>query len=82
VLEDFPAPRVKNVSTDGIGLISHEALAVGLMVVVNLVNPAIKLSKTLRVRVVHCTKQADGTYLIGGTFLTPLAYTELRSLVM
>ena len=82
VLEDFPAPRVKNVSTGGIGLISVDALALGLMIVVNLVNPTIKLSKTLRVRVVHCTRQTDGTFLIGGSFVTPLTYDEFRSLVM
>jgi hypothetical protein len=82
VLEDFPAPRIKNVSTDGIGLISNERLDVGLMVVINLVDPTKKLSKTVRVRIVHCTPQAGGTFLVGGTFVTPLTYEEFRNLVM
>jgi len=82
VLEDFPTPRVKNVSTDGIGLISSDALAVGLMLVINLANPSKNFSKTLRARVVHCTEQAGGNYLIGGNFVTPLTYDELRILVM
>jgi hypothetical protein len=82
VLEDFGPLRVKNISTDGIGLISSQALEAGLLLAVNLVNPTKDFSKTILVRVVHSTPQPGGTYLIGGIFNTALTYEELCVLVM
>jgi hypothetical protein len=82
VLEDMPPVRIQNISTDGIGLISSEPLRDGLLLAINLINPAKKFSKTMLVRVVHCTELMGGTCLIGGTFLSPLTYEELCALVM
>ncbi|MBI2804350.1 MAG: PilZ domain-containing protein [Planctomycetes bacterium] len=82
VLEDFGPARVKNLSCEGVGLISSQPLDTGMLIVINLVNPAQKASKTLLTRVIHCTKQAGGTYLIGGNFVTPITYDELRLFVM
>src|SRR5262245_10697932 len=77
VLEDFGPVRIKDVSTHGLGLIAPEALAVGMVLVVKLVNPAKKFSKTVLMRVVHVMPQPGGTCVVGGTLETPLTYEEL-----
>jgi hypothetical protein len=82
VLEDFGTVRVLNVSAHGIGLLSTEVVAPGLLLVCKLVNQSKNFSKTLLVHVVHVTPQPGRTYLIGGTLDTPLTYEELRMLVM
>jgi hypothetical protein len=82
VLEDFGKVKVKNISTSGVGLIVTEPVATGMLLVVKLVNPVKKFSKTLLVRTVHVTPQASGSYLIGGNLDTPLTYEELCNLVM
>ena len=82
VLEDFGPVRIKNLSCEGVGLICSHRLDVGLLLVVNLVNPAQKVSKTLLTRVIHCTGLIGGNFLIGGSFLTPLTYEELRAFVL
>lgn len=82
VLDDFDPLRIRNIAVDGIGLLANQELQAGLMLAINLVNPARSFSKTMLVRVVHCTPQVGGSFLIGGTFVTPLAYEELRALVM
>lgn len=82
VLEDFGPVKVKNVSSDGVGLISSQRLDAGLMIVVNLINPSKKISKTMLTRVVHCTLLPGGSFLIGGQFVTPLTYDELCVFVM
>ena len=44
-------------------------------------DPARNFVKTVMVRVVHVTPQL-GSFLVGGTLNTPLAYTELTALVI
>ena len=82
VVEDFGPVRIKNVSTDGIGLIVGRKVEAGQLVAVSLVNPTQKFAKTVLVRVAHITPQAGGSFLVGGTFNSPLTYEELRALVM
>lgn len=82
VLEDFGPVKIRNVSTDGIGLTISQEVAPGMLMAINLVNPAKKFSKTMLARVVHVTPQPGGTFLMGGNFLTPLSYEELCLLVM
>ncbi|MCI0685436.1 MAG: hypothetical protein L0Y71_25325 [Gemmataceae bacterium] len=82
VLEDVGAVRIKNVSNEGIGLIVNHKLEPGLLLAINLVNQARTFSKTMLVRVAHVTPQPGNTFLIGGTFKTPLTYEELRTMVM
>lgn len=82
VLEDFGPVKVKNLSTDGIGLFTGHYLEPGFLMAVNLVNLDKKFSKTFLVRVVHCTAQTGGNFLVGGTFNVPLTYEELCILVM
>lgn len=82
VLEDFGDVKVVNVSTTGIGIITVEEVQPELMFVIKLVNPAKKFSRLMLVRIVHVTPQADGTYLVGAKFETPLSNDEFCTLVM
>ena len=82
VLEDFGPVRIKNVSSDGIGLITSEPLVEGLLLAINLVNPMKKFSKTVLARVVHVTPQSGATYLVGCSFLTPLSYEDVCALIL
>jgi|GEM_PF-4523290 len=54
----------------------------GLLLAVGLANQSKSFAKTVLVRVMHVTPQPGGTYLVGGTFETPLTYDELRAMVM
>jgi PilZ domain-containing protein len=81
VVENFGPVKIKNVSTDGVGLLLSRKVEAGQLLAVSIANPTQKFAKTLMVRVVHVTAQAGGAFLAGGTFTTPLTYEELRSLV-
>ena len=82
VLEDFGPVRIKNVSSEGIGLLVGHKIHAGLLLAVTLVNRSKSFSKTVLVRVMHVTPQPGGTFLVGGTFAAPLTYDELRTMVM
>jgi hypothetical protein len=82
VLEDFGTVRIKNVSSDGIGLLVSRKIEPGLLLAITLTNQAKPFTKTMLVRVMHVTAQPGGAYLVGGTFITPLSYDELRTMVM
>ena len=51
------------------------------MVAVGLSNPAKGFAKTVLARVAHVTPSA-GAFLVGASFLTPLSYQEMTTLVM
>ncbi len=78
---DLGPVKIQNISMDGIGLIVSCAVEVGNLLVLNLVNQSKSFAKTLLVRVIHLTPQR-GTFLVGGTFDTPLTYQEFTTLVM
>ena len=82
VLEDFGSVRIKNVSSEGIGLVVGQRLEPGLLLAVTLANPGKPFVKTMMVRVMHVTPQQGGTFLVGGSFETPLTYDELCAMVM
>src|SRR5262245_26170627 len=82
VLEDFGKVKVTNISRTGIGLISAESLAPGMLLAVKLVNPAKDFSKNFLVRVVQVTPRAGGSNLVGGVIDPPLTYDELCALIM
>lgn len=82
VVEDYGPARIQNISTDGIGLILTRDASAGSILVIDLTNKSQSFSKTMLVEVVHSTKQVGGAYLVGGAFLTPLTYEELRRFVM
>src|SRR6516164_330127 len=76
VAEEFGPVKIKNVSMGGIGLLLSRRPEPGSLLVVTLANPAKNFSKTLLVRVAHVTPHL-GTYLVGGSFDTPLTYQEM-----
>ena len=81
VVEDLGAARIKNVSMEGIGLILSRKVNVGTTLTIRIENKSRSFSKLVLVRVAHATPQG-GTFLVGGTFDTPLTYQELSCLVM
>jgi hypothetical protein len=80
--EDLGPIRFKNLSLQGIGLVTSKKVDVGALLAVKLVNPAKKVTKTLLVRVAHVTPQPGNTFLVGGTLDPPLTYEELCQFVM
>jgi hypothetical protein len=82
VLEDFGPVKIKNISMLGVGLVTREAMPVGMLMAVRLVNPTKKFSKMVLMRVAHVTAQPGGAYVIGGSLDTPLTYDELCAMVM
>jgi hypothetical protein len=81
VVEDLGPVKVKNLSMDGIGLISTRRVDAGKMVVITLANASKSFSKTMVVKVAHVTAQPGG-FLVGGTFSSQLTYQELTTLVL
>ena len=82
VLEDFGAVRIKNVSSDGIGLVVSQKVEPGLLLAITLANQSKSFKKTVLTRVVHVTAQPGGTYLVGCALTMPLTYDELCAMVM
>jgi hypothetical protein len=82
VLEDFGKVKILNLSRSGIGLLSAESLAPGMLLAVKLVNPAKDFAKTILVRIVQVTPRVGGSNLVGGTMDPPLTYDELCALIM
>lgn len=81
VLEDYGPARIKDISTDGIGLLVQQKMEPGLLIAVGLMNSTQNFCRTQLVQIVHCTPMG-GLYHVGGTFLTPLSYEELRTYLM
>ena len=81
VAEDFGAARVRELSMEGVGLLTARRIQPGTLLAVSLANPAKGFARTLLVRVVHVTPLTGG-WLVGGTFETPLTYQEMTALVM
>lgn len=73
--------RVRDVSMGGVGLLLDRRVEVGSLLVVGLANETKKVSRTVLVRVTHVTPDGGG-FLVGGSFLTPLTYQEMTSLVL
>src|SRR5436305_11418722 len=81
VVEDFGPGKIRNISMEGIGLLTVRRVEPGTLLAVGLSNPARGFTKNVLVRVVHATPQPGGC-LVGGTFQTPLTYQELSTLVL
>jgi hypothetical protein len=81
VLEDIGPVRIRNISTDGIGLLMTHQMEEGTLLAVGLSNKAKNFSKMVLVRVIHVTPQQGG-FLVGGSFEAPLTYDEFRTMVM
>jgi hypothetical protein len=81
VVEDFGPVKLRDVSMQGVGLVVNRRIEPGAMLAVVLANPARAFSKTVLVRVAHITP-LGGSYLVGGSFVTPLTYQEMSTLVL
>lgn len=81
VVEAAGPVQVRDVSMDGVGLLMTRRVEVGSLLAVGLANPAKGFAKTVLVRVAHATPSGGG-FLVGGSFLTPLTYQEMTTLVM
>jgi hypothetical protein len=81
VVEATGMVRVRDVSMEGVGLLVDRPVAVGALLAVGLANSAKGFAKTVLVRVAHVTP-SGGAFLVGGSFLTPLSYQEMTTLVM
>jgi hypothetical protein len=79
--EEIAATRIRDVSMEGVGLVSMKRLEIGTLLVIGLANPQRGIAKTMLVRVAHVTP-IPGGFLVGGDFLEPLNYQEFTSLVM
>jgi hypothetical protein len=81
VVEAKGPVRVRDVSMEGVGLLLDRRVEVGSVLVVGLANAGKGFTKTVLVRVAHVTP-ASGGFLVGGSFLTPLTYQEMTTLVL
>lgn len=79
---EAPGPvKVRDVSMHGVGLLVARRVEVGSLLAVGLANPEKGFARTVLVRVAHVTPGAGG-FLVGGSFLTPLTYQEMTTLVL
>jgi hypothetical protein len=81
VVEDFGQVKLRDVSMQGVGLITRRRVEPGALLAVTLANTAKGFSKTVTVRVAHATPVAGG-FLVGGSFTVPLTYQEMSTLVL
>jgi len=81
VVEDPGPAKIRDVSMSGVGLLLQRRVEVGSLLAIGLVNQAKGFARTLMVEVTHVTPAAGG-FLVGGTFLTPLTYQEMTTLVL
>ncbi len=81
VTEDFGQTKIRDISMHGIGLVVSRRVEPGSLLAIVLANPARGFNKTVLVRVAHTTP-LGGSYLVGGTFTTPLTYQEMSTLVL
>jgi hypothetical protein len=81
VVEDTGPVKVRDISMDGVGLLLTYRVEVGSLLAVGLTNAAKGFSRTVLVRVTHVTPNGGGFH-VGGTFLTPISYQEMTTLVL
>ena len=72
--------RVVNISTGGLGMHLGEKFAAGTILTVVIHGPG-EAQVAGKVRVIHCSEQADGTWSVGAAFLAPLSEVELDRLL-
>lgn len=81
VIEDFGPVKIRDISMQGIGLVVSRRIEPGSLLAVTLENKARNFTKTVLVRVVHVTAMGGGS-VVGGTFVIPLTYQEMSTLVL
>jgi len=81
VVEVIGSVRIKDISMDGIGLLTSRKVELGATLAFTLSNASRNFTKTVLTQVIHVTPLV-GSYLVGGKFTSPLTYQELTTLVM
>jgi hypothetical protein len=69
------------VSAAGIGLVLDRRMLPGTFLELRLNRASARVPQTLFVEVTHATRQPDGPWFVGCTFLEPLSDGELEELV-
>ena len=82
VAEDYGPARIKDISPEGLGLLSATPIEEGTLLVIGLELQSDKACRPQIVQVVHCTRIVGGTFLVGCSFLVPLTYEEMRAYVL
>src|SRR5262245_22359954 len=80
VEEECETPRqawVRNISTSGVGLLYGQPVEPGDGLLVQLRVAGMNKSFELRARVIHCTRQISGDYLLGCAFENQLTADDL-----
>jgi two-component system, cell cycle response regulator len=72
--------RVRDVSTNGLGLVLGREFTPGTFLIVQLPDPAVQPARTCRVQVVHSTQDPEGGWLVGCTFAGDLSPQEQEAL--
>jgi hypothetical protein len=81
VTEDFGPVRIRDVSMQGVGLLLNRKVEQGALLTIVLENLARGFNKTVLVRVAHVTPLGS-SFLVGCSFVTPLTYQEMSTLVL
>ena len=81
--EDLEYQRawLQDLSATGIGLLVSKQVATGLHVTIQIKCSHSQKLYSLHAHAVHATPQADGTWVIGCQFVTPLTRDELEDLL-
>jgi hypothetical protein len=72
---------VSNLSTHGAGLVVDTQFLPGTELITQLTNSCKLFSCDLDMRVIHCSEQPNGMYMIGCEFTEPLPHETVRALV-
>jgi hypothetical protein len=80
--DELGPAKVRDISTEGVGLLMASPLEPGTLLVIALNNAARNFCCTQLVQVVHASQVVGGMYLVGCVFLNPLTYEELRAYLM
>lgn len=75
------AAKVRDISTQGIGLLVGKQLISGAQVTIDIQDRNRGESRILQARVVHATLQPEGRWLVGCVFSTSLSAEELREIL-
>jgi c-di-GMP-binding flagellar brake protein YcgR len=73
--------RVRNISVDGIGLLLSDAIDRGTEIAIELQSLDPDIPLTLVARVVHATRESNGSWLVGCKFLTRPTEEHLLALL-
>ena len=73
---------VLNISEGGIGLVLEHPVAVGTWVIIQVRTIETRVADDLPARVIHCTPQVSGEWLIGCEFAEPLTADALDAFLL